>query len=59
MNKGFKSVPKLIEEIHFNDEKPENKNIMIPNKKENLVKVFQGDKWIYKNKRTLVARTKD
>ena len=46
----YGAIPKMIEAIHFNDEKPENKNIMIPNKKENLVKVFEGDKWIYKNK---------
>ena len=46
----YGAIPKMIEAIHFNDEKPENKNIVIPNKKENLVKVFQGDKWIYKNK---------
>ena len=44
------AIPKIIEAIHFNDKKPENKNIMMPNKKDNLVKVFQGDKWIYKNK---------
>ena len=51
MLKGpYGAIPKMIEAIHFNDEKPENKNIMIPNKKENLVKVFQGNKWVYKNK---------
>ena len=46
----YGAIPKMIEAIHFNDDKPENKNIVIPNKKENLVKIFQGDKWIYKNK---------
>ena len=46
----YASIPKMIEAIHFNDKKPENKNIMLPNKKDNLVKVFEGDKWIYKNK---------
>ena len=50
INLPFYAIPKMIEAIHFNDQKPENKNIVIPNKKENLVKVFQGDKWIYKNK---------
>ena len=44
------AIPKMIEAIHFNDEKPENKNIMLPNKKENLLKVYEGDKWVYKNK---------
>jgi hypothetical protein len=46
----YGAIPKMIEAIHFNDEKPENKNIMMPNKKDNLVKVFQGDKWVYKDK---------
>jgi hypothetical protein len=33
----------MIEAIHFNDE---NKNILLPNKKENLVKVYEGNKWV-------------
>ena len=55
LNIPYCAIPKMIEAIHFNDEKPENKNIMIPNKKENLVKVFQGDKWIYKNKNDTIT----
>ena len=50
LNMPYCAIPKMIEAIHFNDEKPENKNIVLPNKKDNLVKIFQGDKWIYKNK---------
>ena len=46
----YGAIPKLIESVHFNDEKPENKNILMPNKKENMLKVYDGDKWIYKNK---------
>ena len=46
----YGAIPKLIESVHFNDEKPENKNIVMPNKKENMLKVYDGDKWIYKNK---------
>ena len=49
------AIPKMIEAIHFNDEKPENKNIMITNKKDNLVKVFEGDKWVYKNKNETIT----
>ena len=51
----YGAIPKMIEAIHFNDEKPENKNILIPNKKENLVKVFQGDRWVYKNKNETIT----
>tara|TARA_A100001011_G_scaffold221572_1_gene229535 strand:+ start:244 stop:1179 length:936 start_codon:yes stop_codon:yes gene_type:complete len=51
----YGAIPKMIEAIHFNDEKPENKNILLPNKKENLVKIFEGDKWIYKNKNETIT----
>ena len=43
-------IPKMIEAVHFNNDKPENKNILLPNKKDNKMKVFSGDKWIYKDK---------
>ena len=46
----YGAIPKMIEAIHFNDDKPENMNIMIPNKKDNLIKVFKDDKWVYKDK---------
>ena len=28
---------------------------MLPNKKENLVKVFEGNKWVYKNKNETIT----
>ena len=43
-------IPKMIEAVHFNSDKPENKNILLPNKKDNKMKVFSGDKWVYKDK---------
>ena len=43
-------IPKMIEAVHFNSDKPENKNILMPNKKDNKLKIFSGDKWIYKDK---------
>lgn len=43
-------IPKMIEVVHFNDQKPENKNIKLTNKKDNKIKIFSGNKWIYKNK---------
>jgi hypothetical protein len=55
LNMPYCAIPKMIEAIHFNDEKPENKNIVLPNKKDNLVKIFQGDKWIYKNKNETIS----
>jgi len=55
LNIPYCAIPKMIEAIHFNNEKPENKNIMLPNKKENLVKVYEGNKWVYKNKNDTIT----
>ena len=38
-------VKKLIEKVHFNDKKPENKNIYISNIKSNYVMLYKNDKW--------------
>ena len=46
----YGAIPKMIEEVHFNDKKPENKNIVLSNKRDNKLKIFSGNKWIYKNK---------
>ena len=43
-------IPKLIEAVHFSDKKPENKNIALTNKKDNIIKIFSGNKWVYKDK---------
>jgi len=46
----YGAIPKMLEVIHFNDSKPENKNIVLPNKNENMVKIFLDNKWVYKDK---------
>jgi hypothetical protein len=43
-------IPKMIEEVHFNNDKPENKNIMLTNSRDNKLKIFKNNKWIYKDK---------
>ena len=47
-------IPKMIEQVHFNKNKPENKNISLSNSRDNKVKVFTGNDWIYKNKEELI-----
>ena len=54
MNKGFKSVPKLIEEIHFNPNKPENKNIYIPSIKNKYAMGWNGNKWDVMNRNEVI-----
>ena len=48
------SVPKLIEKIHFNPDHSENHNIYIPNKKQSLVNIYDGKRWVLKNKRDAI-----
>ena len=55
----FVAIPKMIEEVHFSDKKPENKNIKLTNKKENYVKVYQGDKWIFKDRKSTIKQLMD
>ena len=46
----YTSVQKMIEQVHFSNKKPENKNIAITNKKENMIKVYKDNKWSYKDR---------
>ena len=55
----FIAIPKMIEEVHFSDKKPENNNIKLTNKKENYVKVYQGDKWIFKDRKATIKQLMD
>ena len=50
----YNMIPKLIEHVHFNDNKPENQNILYPNKKENKIKIFKDNKWVYKDKQEVI-----
>ena len=54
MNRGFNSVPKLIEAIHFNPEKPENQNVYIPNIKNKYAMTWDGGKWNLSNRENVI-----
>jgi hypothetical protein len=47
----FCMIPKMIEAVHT---KPENKNILLPNKKEPYVKVFENAAWKFKDRKEIV-----
>jgi len=51
----FTSLSKLINEVHFNDEHPENKNMRIPNKKQPFVE-FYDDGWVIGNQYKFVCK---
>ena len=46
----FGMIPKMIEAVHFNDKKPENKNISLSNMNGKYISVFKDGKWMYCNK---------
>ena len=48
------SVPKLLQDIHFNKEHNENHNIYIPNKKLPYAKIYDGDKWVLTKKKEAI-----
>jgi len=48
LNKGFMSVPKLIEHVHFHEQKPEQHNIYIPNLRDKHAAVYDGSDWFLK-----------
>ena len=50
----FTGVQNMIEQVHFNNKKPENKNIAITNKKENMIKVYKDNRWRYKDKGEII-----
>jgi hypothetical protein len=50
LNGPYGAIPKMIKAIHFNDNKPENKNVIMPNLNKNILKVKNDDKWVHKNK---------
>jgi len=52
-------IPKMIEAVHFNDNKPENKNIVFTNKKDNKIKVYKDNKWIYRDKEETIRDLMD
>jgi hypothetical protein len=59
LNKGFKSIPQYIESIHFNDDMPTNKNICISNRRDSTVNVYDGKKWILKDKQDFLDGIKE
>ena len=55
----YRMIPKMIAAVHFNDEKPQNKNIFIPNKKDKFVKIFKNNKWIYQDREKAINKLVD
>lgn len=50
----FNSIPKLVKQIHFNPNRPENNNIKITNKKLNYASVFSNNRWEFRDKKEII-----
>ena len=49
-NNLFSAIPRLLKEIHFNPEHTENRNTLVPSRKDTLAKIYNGDKWDFTTK---------
>jgi hypothetical protein len=45
VERPFYGIPKLIKIVNFNNEHPENHNIILPNKNKKIYKLFDGKEW--------------
>lgn len=55
----FAAIPKMVKDIHFHPEHPENHNILITNKKEPYIKVFKNSKWMIEDKKGVLDELVD
>jgi hypothetical protein len=55
----YGSIQKLIKQIHFNPNHKENHNIKIPNKRDKYGMIFDGNKWQFKNKKSMITTIAD
>lgn len=54
LNSPFTSIPKLINNIHFNNSHPENMNVRITNKKLPYAEVYKDDGWKIQDKKETI-----
>jgi len=49
LRRMIKSIPELIQKVHFNPKHPENHNIYIPNIQLKYAMIYDGNEWCLKN----------
>ena len=54
MDTPYKALPRLLQNIHFNPEHPENHNIKITNKKLPFIGVWKDNQWVVKDKQEIL-----
>ena len=56
MSHGLDSVILLVREVHYNDNKPEHYNVYISNKRSGDIIIYNGNKWVSKDKKEILER---
>lgn len=59
LNKGFSSIPSLVDHVHFNQDHPENHNIYISNLKNGYVMIYNGHKWAVADRKEMIGKLID
>ncbi|MBA42646.1 MAG: hypothetical protein CMF62_01380 [Magnetococcales bacterium] len=59
IDRGFKSIPKLVEFVHFNKNHPEYHNIYIPNFRKPYICIHGSGKWILRNRDETIEKLID
>jgi hypothetical protein len=54
INSGINMVPRFIEDVHFNPQKPGNHNLYINNFQDDNIEVYNGQKWGPENKNEVI-----
>ncbi len=44
------SVKKLVEDIHFNPNRPQNMNVILPDRNKSMIYVYENEDWVIANK---------
>lgn len=52
--RGYSSICKLIDQIHFNEDIPENHNVCIKNLRTNYANTFDGETWELRDKEEVI-----
>ena len=50
----YQMIPLMIEAIHYNKKFPQNHNVIIPNKNENVAKVYSNGRWVYRERDEII-----
>lgn len=59
LNKGFKSVPKLVEFVHFSNSNPKHHNVYISNMRDTYATIFNGKIWILHDRQDIINQLYD